>query len=128
MTTKKFTELTRAELEVMQIIWAKRELFLSDIYEGFPEGDNRPAYTTISTFVRILTQKGFVGYKRCGKSHLYFPLVSKEDYTGKFMQGVMNNFFNNSPSQLLSFFCDSGKMSASQYDELRKIAEKILEK
>lgn len=120
------TELTRAELEVMQIIWEKEKVFMSDIYEGFPEGENRPAYTTISTFVRILERKGYVGHKTYGKSHRYYPLVSKNDYTSRFMQNVMNNFFNNSPSQLLSFFADSGKLTTTQYEELKAAAEKII--
>lgn len=121
-------ELTRAELEVMLIIWEKGKVFLNAIYEGFPEGENRPAYTTISTFVRILERKGYIGHETYGKSHSYFPLVSKDEYTGRFMQNVMNNFFNNSPSQLLSFFADSGKLTVAQYDELRAVAEKIIKK
>lgn len=120
------TELTRAELEVMQIVWQKGNVFLSDIYEGFPEGENRPAYTTISTFVRILNRKGYLGSKSFGKANQYYPLISKEEYTGRFMQNVLSNFFDNSPSQLISFFSDRGKMTASQYEELKQIAEKIV--
>lgn len=120
------TELTKAELEVMQVIWEKEKVFMSDIYEGFPEGENRPAYTTISTFVRILERKGYITHKAYGKSHRYYPLVSKQEYTNRFMQNVMINFFDNSPSQLLSFFADNGKLTTSQYEELKAVAEKII--
>lgn len=122
------TELTRAELEVMQIIWEKGEVFLNEIYDGFPEGENRPAYATISTFVRILERKGYISHEAFGKSHRYFAVVSKDEYTGRYMQNVMSNFFNNSPSQLLSFFADNGKLSASQYEELINAAKQIINK
>ncbi len=120
------TDLTRAELEVMQIIWEKEPLFLNEIYDCFPESENRPAYTTISSFIRILERKGYISHKTYGKSHRYFTLVSKEEYTHRFMQKVMSNFFNNSPSQLLSFFAENGNLTASQYEELKVVAEKIL--
>lgn len=119
-------ELTRAELEVMQVIWDKGDVFLNEIYESFPEGENRPAYSTISTFVRILQKKGYIDYKPFNKAHRYFALVSKEDYTHGFMQNVMRNFFDNSPSHLFSFFADRGKLTAKQYEELKAVAEKIV--
>lgn len=120
------TELTRAELEVMQVIWDKGHVFLNEIYENFPEGENRPAYSTISTFVRILLKKGFISYKPFNKAHRYYALISKEEYTNGFMKNVMRNFFNNSPSHLFSFFAEKGNLTTKQYEELREVAEKIV--
>ena len=122
------TELTRAELEIMKIVWRKGPLFFSELYESFPDGENRPAYTTVSTFVRILVKKGYLGFKVFGKSNQYFSLVGKQEYTKGYMQSVLHNFFDNSPTQLLSFFSDHGKLTPEQYEELKAVAEKILNK
>jgi len=71
-------ELTRAEEEVMQILWKEKKAFVKEILDRFPEP--RPAYNTVSTIVRILEKKGFVSHDEFGKSHRYFPLIMKEDY------------------------------------------------
>lgn len=120
-------ELTRAELEVMQIIWNRGRAFMGEIVDSFAE-ESRPAYTTISTVVRILEKKGFVGHDTFGKSHCYYPLLSKEEYRGGFIQSVVNNLFDNSPGQLLSFFAKDGSLTVEQYEELRKIAREIVAK
>lgn len=125
---KQSTELTPAELEVMQVIWEKGEVFLNEIYEGFSQSENPPAYATISTFVRILERKGYISHQSFGKSHRYFALISKDQYRSRYMQNVMSNFFNDSPSQLLSFFTDKGNLSAHQYEELITMAKQLIEK
>ncbi|MDR2936110.1 MAG: BlaI/MecI/CopY family transcriptional regulator [Rikenellaceae bacterium] len=121
MTTKQ--ELTRAELEVMQILWRTDNAFVNDILEEMP--DPRPAYNTVSTIVRILEKKGVVGHEAFGKSHRYRPLIGKEEYTRNFMQGVMHNFFDNSFTQLFSFFSASENLSTAEIEEIRRIAEQI---
>ncbi len=116
-------ELTRAELEVMQILWKKENAFVNDILEEMPAP--RPAYNTVSTIVRILEKKGVVGHKAFGKSHRYHPLIGKEEYTQNFMQGVMHNFFDNSFTQLFSFFSAREDLSTAEIEEIRRIAELI---
>ena len=94
-------ELTKAELELMQVIWDKEKVLVHDILDVLPEP--KPAYNTVSTIVRILEQKGFVGHKAYGRTYEYFPLVSKEAYTQRYMTTVLDNFFDGSLSRLVSF-------------------------
>ena len=95
-------ELTRAELEIMQVIWKKGKVLVHDILEEMPEP--RPAYNTVSTIVRILESKGFVSHKAYGRTYEYFPLVAKEEYTGTYMRTVLDNFFDGSVSRMVNFF------------------------
>ena len=83
-------ELTRAELEIMQILWSLGKGFVNDVLAVMPEP--KPAYNTVSTIIRILEKKGFVAHNSYGKSHEYYPLVDKDSYTGCFMNSVLNNF------------------------------------
>ena len=80
-------ELTRAEEQIMQVLWDLGKGFVKDIIDKLPEP--RPAYNTVSTIVRILQDKGFVGHETFGKSHCYYPLVAKDTYTKKFLKNFM---------------------------------------
>ena len=95
-------ELTRAEEQIMQVLWDLGKGFVKDIIDKLPEP--RPAYNTVSTIVRILQDKGFVGHETFGKSHCYYPLVAKDTYTKKFLKNFIGNYFGNSFSQMVSFF------------------------
>lgn len=117
--TERPQELTRAELEVMQILWRKGRGVVHDFLEEFEEP--RPAYNTVSTIVRILEKKGFVDHKAYGKTHEYFPTVSKEEYTSRYMKGVLHNFFDGSLSRLVSFFSDNKSISVEETDEILKM-------
>ena len=83
--------LTRAEEEVMQILWNIEKGMVHDVLTRFP--DPKPAYNTVSTIVRILEQKGFVSHKAYGRTHEYFPLISKKDYAKSSFRGFMTNYF-----------------------------------
>lgn len=126
MSKKEIRELTKAELEVMQILWDKGEAFVSELLEAMPEP--RPAYNTVSTIVRILEKKGVVGYTPVGKSHRYRSLVAKEAYTRSFMSSVMSNFFDNSLSQMVSFFCEKEDLSVRETERILAIAREAIEK
>ena len=102
-SNKRIQELTKAELEIMQVIWSVgREFVVRDIHELLP--DPKPAYSTVSTIVRILDTKGFLTHKTYGHSNVYKAVVSKEDYTDSFMHGVLNSFFGGSISTLVNYF------------------------
>lgn len=120
-------ELTKAELELMRILWDKKQAFLGEIVDAYPM-ENRPAYPTISTVVRILEKKGFVGHESFSKVNRYYPLISKEDYRSKIVKNTINIFFDESPKQLFSYFAEKGTLSASQYEDLKKFAKEILDK
>lgn len=105
-------ELTRAELEIMQVLWDKGASVVHGILERLEEP--RPAYNTVSTIVRILEKKGFVGHKAYGKTHEYFPLLTKDEYAGRYMDTVLDNFFNGSLSRLVSFFSENKRISIEE--------------
>ena len=112
-------ELTRAELEVMQILWRIERGVVHAIIDEMEEP--LPAYNTISTVVRILEKKGFVGHKAYGKTHEYYPTVTKEEYTSRYMTTVLDNFFDGSLSRLVSFFSSERDLSTEELDELMRI-------
>ena len=115
-------ELTKAELEMMQVIWDKEKVLVHDILDVLPEP--KPAYNTVSTIVRILEQKGFVGHKAYGRTYEYFALVSKEEYTQRYMTTVLDNFFDGSLSRLVSFFSKQESISAGEQAEIIKMLNK----
>lgn len=122
MKTGKAQELTQAELQIMQVVWAKERVFVKDVLAEMPEP--KPAYNTVSTFIRILEKKGFIGHTAYGKTYEYYPLIPKEEYTGTYMTGVLNNFFGGSLSRLVSFFSDNKGISLEEADEILKMLEK----
>ena len=87
------TTLTKAEEQVMQILWEKKEGFVKDLLQHFP--DPKPAYNTVSTIIRILEKKGFVDHRSFGKSHQYYPVVSREQYRNERFSSLMKDYFNN---------------------------------
>lgn len=109
-------ELTRAEEQVMQLLWKLEKAFVKDIMELMPEP--KPAYNTVSTIVRILEKKGFIGHNAFGKTHEYYPLVSKKDYTGTFLKSFIKNYFGNSYRQMVSFFAKEENLSVKEMEEI----------
>ena len=118
--------LTKAEEQVMQILWEKKEGFVKDLLEEFPEP--KPAYNTVSTIIRILEKKGFVDHHSYGKSHQYYPLVSRENYRNERFSGLMKDYFNNSMKQVLSHFGNNGSVSLKEADEIIHIMEELKQK
>ncbi|MDO1451621.1 BlaI/MecI/CopY family transcriptional regulator [Rhodocytophaga aerolata] len=109
-------ELTKAEEEIMQVLWELDSAFVKDIITQMPEP--KPAYNTVSTIVRILQQKGFVGYEVHGNAHKYYPLISKEAYTKSFMKGFVGRYFSGSYRQMVSFFTKQDKLSLHELEQL----------
>lgn len=119
----KMQELTKVELEVMQIIWKlDKEFIVRDVHDMMPEP--KPAYNTVSTMVRILDSKGFLTHRTIGHTNLYQAAVTKHEYTGSFMQGVLNSFFDGSVSRLVSFFSDNKNLSVSEADKILEMLNK----
>lgn len=118
-------ELTKAEDQVMQILWQLNEGFVNDIIDKM--STPKPAYNTVSTIVRILERKGFVDHRAFGKTHQYFPLISKKEYTRKFMKHFMGNYFGNSFREMVSFFAKEDNMSVSEIEDLMEEIKKDLE-
>ena len=114
-------ELTKAEEQIMQILWKIEKGFVKDVIEYFNRP--KPAYNTVSTIIRILEKKGFIGHKAYGKTHEYFPLISKKDYTKSFFRGFLDKYFSNSFQQLVSFFSNENEMSIEEMEKIMKMME-----
>ncbi len=114
-------ELTKAEEQLMQILWGLGKAYLKDIVEHYPEP--APAYTTISTVVNVLVKKGFIGFETHGKSREYYPVISKEKYTQQSMKGLMSSFFDNSAKKFASFFASQEELSVEELKAIRKLID-----
>ena len=119
-------ELTKVELQLMNVLWDKKAAFVNDVLEQLPEP--KPAYNTVSTFMRILVTKGFVGYKAFGKSHQYYPLISREAYMDYFLSGVKNTFFRGSFQSMISFFAKKERLSKKEMEDLLRMLNENREK
>lgn len=115
--------LTKSELEVMKILWAQGESCdVHEIIDSYEEP--KPAYTTVSTFLKILQHKGYVGFERGrGKQYLYFPVVSHDDYTRFALQDLKHHFFGGSTSSFISFFVKEEKLSEEEIAELLQMIQ-----
>lgn len=111
-------ELTKAEDQIMQILWKLEKAFVKDIIDHLP--DPKPAYNTVSTIIRILETKGFVGHKAYGKTHEYYPLIAKEKYTRFYLNTMLKGYFGGSFNNLVSFFAKENNLSAKELEELLK--------
>ena len=111
--------LTRAEEEIMRILWVLKKAFVKDILAEMPEP--KPAYNTVSTIIRILEKKEVVGYTAYGKTHEYFPLITEEEYKRFEMQNLMVNYFDNSLPNLVSFFVKENDLKSKDLDEIMKL-------
>ncbi len=118
-------QLTKAEEEIMQILWKLKKGFVRDIIDQMP--DPKPAYNTVSTIVRILERKGFVGYKSYGKTHEYFPLIEKSEYSSFFLKNFLGSYFSGSFKQLVSFFAKDNNLDVKDVEELLKHVKDDLE-
>jgi BlaI family transcriptional regulator, penicillinase repressor len=109
-------KLTNKEEEIMQILWRLEKAFVKEVMAEIIE--DQPHYNTLSTIIRNLEEKGFVSYNAYGNTHQYFPIVKMEDYRKRFMNTAIENYFDNSYKNMVSFFAEEQKISA---DELREI-------
>ncbi len=111
-------QLTKAEEEIMQILWQLKKSNVAAIIEEMPEP--KPAYNTVSTIVRILENKEFVGHEKQGKGYNYFPLVDKETYSNQSMNKLMNNYFNGSFKSMVSFFVKKNELDTKELEAILK--------
>lgn len=111
-------DLTKAEEEVMHYLWKLEKAKVADIIELMPTP--KPAYNTVSTIIRILEQKEFVGYEKQGRGHIYFPLVKKENYKNASLNQLMNRYFEGSFSSMVSFFMKKNDLSVADLEQIMK--------
>ena len=119
-------QLTRAEEQIMQILWDRKKGLVKDIRDSF--SDPKPARNTVSTVLRILEKKGHVGHKAYGNVHLYRPIVSKSEYSKSQLFGLMESYFNNSFPAMASFFAREKDLTLQELEELLEDTKKELSK
>lgn len=112
-------ELTAKEEEVMQVLWKLDRALVRDILSRLPNA-NQP-YTTVASIVRILEKKGYVSHKPYGKTHEYFPLVTKAEYRRRKFRGLLAHYFDNSIESVVSFLAKEEKLSPEEFEELTKM-------
>ncbi|MCU0379440.1 MAG: BlaI/MecI/CopY family transcriptional regulator [Bacteroidales bacterium] len=115
-------ELTKAEEEVMQVLWRLKKAFIKEILEKFDEP--KPAYSTVSTIIRILLEKGFVNYRVYGRTYQYFPVISKDDYRKSQMSSFVKDYFSNSYQKMVSFFAREDSITIKDMEAIMEMMKK----
>jgi len=119
-------QLSKAEEELMNLLWKLKKAFMKDLLEAYPEP--KPAATTVATLLKRMTDKGFVAYTHFGRSREYYPTVNKKDYFSRHVNGLIKNFFNNSPGQFASFFTRETGLNKEELEDLRKLIDQEIKK
>ena len=115
-------QLTKAEEEVMQLLWTLQKANVASLLDELPEP--KPAYNTVSTIIRILEDKGFVSHEKVGKGHVYFPLVKKEEYSNQRLNTLVDGYFQGSFKSMVSFFMKKNDISLKELEEIMKNIKK----
>lgn len=119
-------ELTRAEEQIMQVLWRLGRGLVNDIRDELPEP--KPAYNTVSTIVRVLEKKGFVSYRAYGKSHEYFPLVPLNDYRRAYLRSLVKRYFGGSFQEMVSFFARDRRVTLAELEEIRALLGEAIDR
>jgi predicted transcriptional regulator len=119
-------EITKAQEEVLKVIWEIENGAVADVLDNFPEP--KPAYNTVATVIKVLERKGYVGHRTYGKTHVYYPLVSREEYANHVVREAFTGLFNGSLHQMVSPFIRSRNISISEMEDLRQMLESEIEK
>ena len=114
-------QLNKSELQIMKYLWILKKGFMKDIVEQFPEP--RPAYTTISTLLKRMCDKNYIGFDRLGRDKQYYPIIKKNDYFSTQLNGMIGHFFNDSKSQFASFFTKNADLSMQELQELQDLLQ-----
>lgn len=119
-------QLTKAEEQVMQIMWELNEGVIKNVVDRFKEP--RPAYTTVATVLKVLEKKGFVRSRKVGNVNLFTPLVDKKEYTSLLFNALLKNYFNSSFLKMATFYAIENNLSLDELQEILKNTETELKK
>ena len=114
-------KLTTKEEEIMQVLWRLKKAFVKEVVTELPEP--KPHYNTVSTVIRKMEDKGFIKHEAFGNTHRYYPAISKEDYRTRYFSNAIQNYFEDSYKNVVSFFANEEKISADELREIIKIIE-----
>jgi predicted transcriptional regulator len=115
-------EITKAQEDLLKALWVIKEGAVSDILDSLP--NPKPAYNTVATVIKVLEKKGYVSHKTYGKTHVYFPVVTKKEYANYVLKDTFKGLFNGSLNQLVSTFVKSKDISLSDLEDLKEMLEK----
>lgn len=118
-------ELTKTEERIMQVFWKLKKGFVKEVIAQLPD-DPKPPYNTISSVVRILEKKGYLAYQSYGKTHEYYPIISKAAYRKMYTKKLLTGYFDNSPVSLLSFLVKEEKLSEEEIQKLKRLIDQSL--
>ena len=119
-------KLSPAEETLMHHLWSQEKAFMKDLIERYDEP--RPAATTVATLLKRMIEKGFVGYREYGNSREYYPLIARNDYFSKHVNGLIKNFFNDSAAQFASFFATETNFTTAELETLKAIIDQEIQK
>jgi predicted transcriptional regulator len=119
-------EITKAQEEILRVLWDINEGAVADVIERLPEP--KPAYTTVATVIKVLEKKGYVSHRRYGNIHVFFPLVSRKVYAKHVLKDAYKGLFNSSLNQLVSFFVKEKSVSVGELEELKKLIDQEIKK
>ena len=120
-------ELTKAQEEILLVLWEIKEGAVSNVLEKLD--DPKPAYNTVATVIGVLEKKGYVGHKKFGKTKVYYPLISKKEYARFFLKEAVRGYFNGSIKTIVQFFLKDNELSLKELEELRiMVDEEIKDK
>jgi len=115
-------KLTNQEEELMLIIFQQQKGYIKDFIQKMKEPT--PPYTTVASIVKNIERKGYLKSVRYGNTYEYSPMIEESEYKSKFMSGVVENYFENSYKEMVSFFAENNKISAEELQEIIKLIEK----
>ncbi|HEX5168191.1 MAG TPA: BlaI/MecI/CopY family transcriptional regulator [Cyclobacteriaceae bacterium] len=115
--------LTKAEEKIMKILWGIGKGFIRDIIEQYP--NPKPPYNSVSTIVRVLVQKEIVGFTSYGNTYEYYPLISRDEYSKGQLSRLVKDYYNNSLTEVVSFFAEAKKLDEKELDEVMKMLKEL---
>jgi BlaI family transcriptional regulator, penicillinase repressor len=118
-------EITKAQEDLLKALWEIKEGAISDVLDSLE--DPKPAYNTVATVIKVLEKKGYVSHKTYGKTHVYFPVISKKEYAQHLMKDTFKGLFNGSLNLMVSSFVKNKDVSLRELEELKEMLEKEIE-
>jgi len=115
-------EITKAQEEILKVLWKIKDGAVSDVLEALPSP--KPAYTTVATVIKVLEKKGYITHKTYGKTNVYSPLIQKKQYSQHIIKDTLKGLFNGSLNQMFSSFVKSKNLSINELEEMKVLLEK----
>jgi len=118
-------EITKAQEEILKALWQINNGAVSDVLDTLPEP--KPAYNTVATVIKVLESKGYIDHKTYGKTNVYFPAISKNEYAHFVLKETFKGLFNGSLNQMMSCFVKDKDVSIQELEELKQLLESEIE-